>query len=160
MTLTLVLDGRAHEISVDEQEEGVFQVQVDGEPFEVSVEREDGFVTSTAAGRGFLIRREGRSLVVDGERGDVGVRHLAQARMGADGAKGGEVMPPMPGRIVEVLVEEGDAVEAGQGLVVLEAMKMQNEIDAPGASVVKEVLVEEGDAVEASDVLVVLEPKG
>lgn len=158
MTLTLVLDGRSFEIDVEATGEGTFQVQVDGEPFEVTVEDEDGSVVSQAGGRAFSIHRRGRSLVVDEERVDVGVRDLAQARMGEGGASGGEITPPMPGRIVEVLVEAGDDVEAGEGLVVLEAMKMQNEIDAPGASRVVEVRVSKGDAVEADDVLVVLEP--
>lgn len=158
MSLSLVIDGAPYEVELEETQDGTYQVRVDGEPFEVTVEHQDGHVASHAAGRAYTIQREGRSLIVDGDRVDVGVRHLAQARMGAGETAGGEITPPMPGQIVDVLVEEGDTVDAGDPLVVLEAMKMQNEITAPGDSTVEDVLVSVGDAVEATDVLLVLEP--
>ena len=63
----------------------------------------------------------------------------------------------MPGRIVKVLVTKGDVVDARQGLVVVEAMKMENELRAPRAGTVSEVLVSEGMSVEAGAVLVVIE---
>jgi pyruvate carboxylase subunit B len=158
VSLELVLDGELREVDLEATDEGTYQVRVDGEPFEVTVTDAGDGVEATAAGRTYRIKRRGRSLIVDDEPVDVGVQRLAQARIGASAAAGGEVTPPMPGQIVEVLVEEGDHVEAGEGLLVLEAMKMQNEIEAPGASTVTEVRVAEGDAVEASDVLVALEP--
>ncbi len=70
-------------------------------------------------------------------------------------ARGG-IVAPMPGRVVKVLVKAGDAVEARQGLVVVEAMKMENELRAPGAGTVTEVKVTEGASVEANAVLVVI----
>ena len=84
--------------------------------------------------------------------------HLA--RQGA--ARGGgrrreQVTAYMPGRVVSVLVAEGDAVRAGQGVIVLEAMKMQNEIQAEHDGVVKRVCVEPGQAVEGGDLLFELE---
>ena len=63
----------------------------------------------------------------------------------------------MPGRVVAVLVGEGEPVRAGQGVVVLEAMKMQNEIQAEHDGVVKRVCVEPGQAVEGGDLLFELE---
>ena len=63
----------------------------------------------------------------------------------------------MPGKIVKILVGEGDEVEQGQGLVVVEAMKMENEIKSPKAGVVKKVGVEEGETVESGALLVVVE---
>jgi len=62
----------------------------------------------------------------------------------------------MPGRVVRVLVAPGDAVEARQAVVVVEAMKMENELRAPRAGIVAEVRVAEGASVEANTVLVVL----
>jgi biotin carboxyl carrier protein len=62
----------------------------------------------------------------------------------------------MPGRVVKVLVAPGDAVAARQGLVVVEAMKMENELRAPRAGRVSEVRVHEGAPVEANTVLIVL----
>lgn len=64
------------------------------------------------------------------------------------------LVAPMPGLIVRVSVAPGDAVQAGQGLVVMEAMKMENELRAPAAGKVKNVLVEPGKAVEKGTVLV------
>jgi biotin carboxyl carrier protein len=75
------------------------------------------------------------------------------------GAGGGpeRVTAPMPGKIVKVLVAPGDAVAERQGLVVIEAMKMQNELRASRAGQVKDVLVAEGDLVESGRLLAVLE---
>jgi len=64
------------------------------------------------------------------------------------------LVAPMPGLIVRVNVSPGDAVQAGQGLVVMEAMKMENELRAPAAGTVKTVMVEPGKAVEKGTVLV------
>jgi biotin carboxyl carrier protein len=63
----------------------------------------------------------------------------------------------MPGRVVKLLVAPGTVVEARQGIVVVEAMKMENELRAPRAGVVREVRVAEGASVEAQAVLVVIE---
>jgi biotin carboxyl carrier protein len=66
------------------------------------------------------------------------------------------IVAPMPGRIVKVLVAVGDVVAAHQGLVVVEAMKMENELRAPRAGTVTEIRVKEGVAVDANAVLVVM----
>ena len=79
---------------------------------------------------------------------------------GAASAVAGAVKAPMPGLVVRVLVREGDRVEAGAGLVVVEAMKMENELKAAAAGVVRRVLVEPGASVEKGAVLVELEPSG
>ena len=84
--------------------------------------------------------------------------HLARQTIGAAG-RGGVLRTTayMPGRVVAVLVEEGAEVEAGQGVVVLEAMKMENEIQAERVGVVRRVLVEAGQSVEGGEVLFELE---
>ena len=63
----------------------------------------------------------------------------------------------MPGKIVKVLVKPGDAVEARQGVVIVEAMKMENELRSPKAGTVSEVRVAEGASVEAGAILVIVE---
>lgn len=65
---------------------------------------------------------------------------------------------PMPGLVTRVLAQEGETVEAGQPLVVMEAMKMENELRSPGAGVVKAVKVRPGEAVELGALLVVFDP--
>jgi biotin carboxyl carrier protein len=156
MNVTLVLDGEPHDVDVEADDEGTYSVQVGAEPFDVEIEDDGDHVVCTVDGVEHEILRRGRSLVVDGEPVDVGVRELAQASMGAGAGAGGEITPPMPGTIVEILAEEGETVSAGQDLLLLEAMKMQNEITAPGDATVEEILVEEDQAVEAEDVLIVL----
>ena len=64
---------------------------------------------------------------------------------------------PMPGKIIAVLVAEGDAVEKGQGLVIVEAMKMENEVRSPVTGAVREIKVKPGDTVEGGAVLLVVE---
>ena len=75
-------------------------------------------------------------------------------------AKSGEqrIVAPMPGRIVRILVKPGDDVTARQGLVVVEAMKMENELTSTAPGRVQEIAVEEGDSVEAGRLLVVVSP--
>lgn len=85
-------------------------------------------------------------------------KHLRGARQ-ASGEQGGraQIKAPMPGKVVRVLAEAGQAVEPGQGVVVVEAMKMQNELKSPKAGTVAEVRVEPGATVNAGDVLAVIE---
>ena len=66
------------------------------------------------------------------------------------------VVAPMPGKVVRVLVHEGDTVESGQGILVVEAMKMQNEIRSPKAGTVERLNVKEGQPVNAGEVLCVV----
>jgi biotin carboxyl carrier protein len=68
-----------------------------------------------------------------------------------------EVKSPMPGSILEILVNAGDKVEEDDELLILEAMKMENPICAPSSGTVKEIKVKEKDTVEADELLLVLE---
>jgi acetyl/propionyl-CoA carboxylase alpha subunit len=100
------------------------------------------------------------TLWVDGFRFDgdaLDERTRAIRDITADSSKSSgpaSLIAPMPGLIVRVNVAPGDAVQAGQGLVVMEAMKMENELRAPAAGTVKTVMVEPGKAVEKGTVLV------
>jgi acetyl-CoA/propionyl-CoA carboxylase, biotin carboxylase, biotin carboxyl carrier protein len=92
------------------------------------------------------------------QRASTGGR-VSKPRLAAAGAAGGDgtVSAPMQGTIVKVLVALGDTVEPGQALLVLEAMKMENHINAEGGGTVKEVRVAAGDTVGTGDVLIVIE---
>jgi biotin carboxyl carrier protein len=111
-------------------------------------------------------KREGRgryTLWIDGYRFDVealdertrAIRDLSAATAGPSGPA--PIKAPMPGLIVRVNVKPGDVVEAGQGVVVMEAMKMENELRATAAGTVKSVEVQPGAAVEKGALLVALE---
>jgi len=83
------------------------------------------------------------------------MRHSAGAGEAAGGAA--EIKTAMPGKVVRVLVEAGAAIEKGDGVLIVEAMKMQNEMKAPKDGTVKEIRVSEGATVNAGDVLAVIE---
>lgn len=111
-------------------------------------------------------RRQGRgtyTLWVDGYRFETealdertrAIRDLSAARAGPTGPA--PILAPMPGLIVRVSVKVGDKVEAGQGIVVMEAMKMENELRATAAGTVRSVEVSPGTAVEKGALLVALE---
>jgi biotin carboxyl carrier protein len=99
-----------------------------------------------------LVGLEGRTISVT-----VNGRRSAHAEGGAHGHGQVSIAAPMPGRVVRVLVEPGDEVSARQGVVVVEAMKMENELRAPRAGRVKEVSAAAGMSVEAGRILAVIE---
>ena len=123
-------------------EERTIPVEVDGKRFAVRV-----WLPETPAA--------GDTVAGGGRRGG----KVSKPRPAAGGGAGGDgtVSSPMQGTIVKVLVAQGDAVEPGQALLVLEAMKMENHINAEGGGTVKEVRVAAGDTVGTGDVLIVIE---
>ena len=82
----------------------------------------------------------------------------ASARRRTRGLAAAEITAPMPGKVLKVLVRDGDLVEAGQALVVIEAMKMETTLAAESAALVKHVRVEEGQTVDHGAVLIELSP--
>jgi biotin carboxyl carrier protein len=144
---------------------GGLEVKVDDHPLEVDFAR---------VGSQFSVRVDGKvvDLTTEGAPPDLGavarghrafVRVESERMRSADRSKkapsaGGDrvVKSPMPGRVVKVLVAKGDSVTVGQGLVVLEAMKMENEVRARAAGTVAEVHVASGAAVEGNAKLVTL----
>jgi biotin carboxyl carrier protein len=120
---------RSYEISISEHpESGFLAVHVDGRPVTVSL----------GAGRGAFSPR-------------------ARGAIGAAGKGPQRVAAPMPGKVVKLLVKPGDSVAPQQGLVVVEAMKMENELRSPKAGTVIEVCATEGASVDAGAVLVIVE---
>jgi biotin carboxyl carrier protein len=148
-----------------------WQILVDGHPIEIDprrleavIEVEPGVYSVLLEGRSFEVRavpgRNGLSVEAGGRRLPVEVRDPRNASRQSRAAFGSgrqNISAPMPGKVVRLLVREGDAVDVGQGLVVVEAMKMQNEMKASRAGRVTEVRVRDGDTVGAGDTLVVLE---
>lgn len=146
---------------------GTLSVTVDGNPVEVDYQDVDalGQVLVLSDGKSFGASIEGgaNALVVTiaGHAYDVAIEdereRAANAAERAASKGGGLVKSVMPGVVVELLVDAGQTVEAGQPLLILEAMKMQNEIDAPAAGVVREVHVAKGEAVGGGAKLVTIE---
>jgi len=108
-----------------------------------------------------VVEREGVARVdVGGERYDIRIeeqtRYIIRTRGGKSSAGGQVLKAPMPGKVVHVDVAVGQAVQPGDALIVLEAMKMENEFRATTAGQVAEVRVQVGQAVNPGDVLVVI----
>ena len=134
----------------------------DDEPIEVEVTRPGSGMTLLVGGHsydvGVIDDEDGFEVDVRGFPHSVGVIDpRRKALRTAGGAGGGIVKTQMPGRIVRLLVEEGTEVAKGEPMLVVEAMKMENEIKAPRDGVVKRFAVAPGDLVEAKAVLVELE---
>ena len=124
------------------------KVIVDGQEFEVEVEVENGKWLATVGGRTFEIEIPDSGPVVKKRR-----------TAGGKKKKSGTVSANIPGKIVTIEVSEGQEVTEGQVILILEAMKMQNEIQAPVNGKVVSVNCEEGQSIEANVPLVVIEPK-
>ena len=171
MTFEVDVNGRNRVVSVERAGAGRYRVVVDGRPHDVDAARVGSFGLSLLLDGGSGVSREvevapaggpGEMLVrIDGRIVAATVNGRRTGRGAADGgtlARGVQsVVAPMPGRVVRVLVAAGDAVTARQPVVVVEAMKMENELRSPKAGRVKDVEVAEGASVEAGRVLIVIE---
>ena len=135
------VDGRQYELEVSEPEPGIFLFKHEGKIIEASVA--DGHVR--IGGNEFDVR------LIDPKR----LRGGGDDHDHADGIA--EIKTAMPGKVVRVLVEAGTEVEKGDGVIVVEAMKMQNELKAPKTGVVKELRAREGATVGAGDILATIE---
>jgi biotin carboxyl carrier protein len=165
MKYAVLLDGRAIEVEIDGDRVSVGgrsheaslgaiagtplrQLLLDGEPSTLSI-------TPLGAGRWALAQGGER---VELEVLDERAHHIRRLTTGGDQRRVAPVLKaPMPGLVVRVQVQPADQVAAGAGLVVLEAMKMENELTAQAAGLVKAVRVAPGEAVEKGQVLVEFE---
>jgi biotin carboxyl carrier protein len=159
------VNGRVREVELVERL-GELVVRLDGKRIEVSYEEVDpyGQVILMHNGESFALSIEGdgqtTAITLAGHRYDCALEDEREraanlaARAAAKG--GGPVKAVMPGVVLELLVAPGDTVVEGQPLLILEAMKMQNEIGAPGPGFVAAVHVERGQAVGAGDKLLTL----
>jgi biotin carboxyl carrier protein len=139
----VTLGERTYQVDVGSPRAGLRSLRIDGGQYEVAVQRqgEGVYRVSTAHGAGQVE-------VVDP------LTYLAsQSRGGTGGKRSQRVTAYMPGRVVTLLVQEGEEVSAGQGVLILEAMKMENEIRAEQGGTVSRFLVQPGQAVETGDPL-------
>ena len=167
MTLQLEIDGHIRRVEISKSDAGTFTASIEnGEPFEVAAHLlRPGVLSLHIAGKAYRCvleeSPEGTAIHVAGKRMPYRVddpRSLKSRRSRHAGTEGPRpITAPMPGRVVRVLVAAGDTVEAHQGVVVIEAMKMQNELKSPKAGKVSQLRVEPGGAVAAGDVLAIIE---
>lgn len=147
-SVTAKINGNEHELEVSEPERGIYLFKRNGKIYEARVGKP---------------KRPGDPVEVKigGQEMSVKIfdpRKLRGSGSNHDNADGlAAVKTAMPGKVVRLLAAAGDAVEKGQGVVVVEAMKMQNELKSPKDGVVKEIRVAEGQTVAAGDILAVIE---
>jgi biotin carboxyl carrier protein len=141
----VTLDGRPVAVDAVEIAPNTISILLDGQSFEISVTPSpDGKLKLQTGTREFTAE------IID-PRAWSGRRH---AHVEAEGRQ--QIVAPMPGKVVRLLVKAGDHVEASQALLVVEAMKMQNEIRSPKSGTVERVLAREGQPVNAGEVLCVV----
>ncbi len=164
MTYDVTIEGKHYRLELN-RPEGHWECRLDGRVIEIDA---------------ILARRDVLSIIIDGKAYEVkrertatdmhlwvgSVRYAAEvrdprslrSRASTDGGKGPrKLIAPMPGKVVRLLVKENAEVDAGQGLLVVEAMKMQNEIKSPKKGVLRKMIAIEGASVSAGDVLAVVE---
>lgn len=142
------IDGRNYELEVSEPEPNVFLFKHEGEIFEIFVspnEKLNEPFQVNLANQQFEIK------IFDPKR----LRGSVAASGEVEGTA--EIKTAMPGKVVRVLLEEGAEVQTGDGIIVVEAMKMQNEMKSPKDGIIKEIRFPEGATVNAGDVLAVIE---
>lgn len=137
-----------HEFVVDGKKTGRtnYSLIVDNRSFEIEVDNTGDEYRVLVDGRSYHIH------LVDERRVRVGGNQAGAQMQGRQ-----NVSVPMPGKVIAILVAEGDQVEKGQGLIIVEAMKMENEVHSPIAGEVKEIKVKTGETVEGGVVLLVVE---
>lgn len=142
-TYRVTIDGKPHTVDFRETGRDFASLLLDGRSFEAGLERKEG---------GFIVHLPVDNIEVALQEA---ARGSASAHKKATGPA--RVTAPMPGKVVRVLIEAGQDVVAGAGLIVMEAMKMENELRAPRDGRVQSVAAREGLAVETGALLVVIE---
>ena len=165
MVYDVAIDGRRYRLELERAEEG-WRCRLDGRDIQMDavLARRD-VLSVLIGGKAYEIKRE--HTATDMHLWVGSVRYLAELhdprslrgrRGGATDEKGPrKLLAPMPGKVVRVLIGEGQPVEAGQSILVVEAMKMQNEIKSPKKGTVQKIVAAEGANVNAGDVLAIVE---
>jgi biotin carboxyl carrier protein len=171
MTFDIEINGRLRTISIERTTAGGYRALVDGQPRVIDGVRVGSFGLSLlfdgsdGASRNVQVApgsERGELLIgVDGQSVSAVLNGRRTGRAAADGGADADgeqtIVAPMPGRIVRLLVARGDEVAARQPIIVVEAMKMENELRSPKTGRVKEIAVGAGESVEAGRVLAVIE---
>lgn len=138
------INGNEYSVSVEEAENNMLNVNVNGTDYQV--EAEDIVVKKAPAAR-----PRPKAIM----QADAPVAAGSNANVDAGGAEK-PIKTPLPGVVLDVFVKEGEAVKAGQKILLLEAMKMENNIEADKDGVVKSIKVKKGDSVQEGDVLMLI----
>jgi biotin carboxyl carrier protein len=141
----VTLDGQVWDVDARLTAQGISSLIVGGVSYVADVVDDAGACIVDVGGESYTVQVEEQT------------RYIIRTRGGAGGAGAGQTLKaPLPGKVTHVAVQAGQTVTPGQPLVVIEAMKMENELKASAGGIVREVRVTAGQAVNAGDVLVVI----
>ena len=167
MSYVATIDEREVTISVEDLGGSNYKVAIDGVEHVVDAQLIAGTLWSVLYGNGSFevdvtrLPAEEFEVLIQGDCHKftlMNEQRRAMIRAGGKGSAGKAMLTsPMPGKVVKLLVGEGQEVEAGQGVIVVEAMKMENELKSAVAGKVKEIFVEEGEVVESGAKLLLVE---
>lgn len=142
------IDGRKYELEASEPEPNIFLLKNQGKIYEIFVSPREN------SNEPFQVKVKNSEFKIN----LIDPKRLRSAGSGVEHGEGlAEIKTTMPGKVVRVLAEQGAEIKAGEGVIVVEAMKMQNEIKSPKDGVVTEIRFAEGATVNAGDVLAVIE---
>jgi biotin carboxyl carrier protein len=150
----MTLDGKSYDIDARRMPSQIVSVLMDNKSYDVDLER-IAKRSDTLDGR-IHVRVRGRVLrfeILDERR--LKMKEAQGVRFDVGGVV--SIDSPMPGKVIKILAKEGDEVKEGQGIIVVEAMKMENELKTRKAGKVREIRVREGEAVEAGAKLALIE---
>jgi biotin carboxyl carrier protein len=141
----VTLDDQVWDVDARLTAQGIASLLIDGVSHVADVDDDGGACIVEIGGETYSIQVEEQT------------RYIIRTRAGAGGAGSGHtIKAPLPGKVTHVAVRAGDVVAPGQAVVVIEAMKMENELRATASGTVRDVRVSAGQAVNAGDVLVII----
>ena len=141
-TMQVSLNGKTYEVSIDFISKDEFLMKINGRIFDTVVATNSNSYTVCLNGKDIHIMKKSALQLLEGKNASIQKK---------------EVKTSMPGRIVKLLLREGEEVKEGQTVLILEAMKMQNEIKSPQSGKIAYVRPKAGDSVEANSLLFVIE---
>jgi biotin carboxyl carrier protein len=168
MHYVALIQGEERQVEVTEISPGNYRVEIDGRSFDVDAAiLSESHSSLLMGGACYDVQFDGsgadRQVLVDGKVHSVEVLDLRTVRLRKAQASAAshdgpaEISSPMPGKVVDILVKEGESVKAGQGLIIVEAMKMENELKSPKDGVVGSIKAVPGAAVDGGAVLCTVE---
>lgn len=170
MAVEINIDGRTAQVTELKRSGNLLTIQVDDEVYEIdALKVGEGIYSMLFRGKSYNLEMidngSPRHYTVNSfhnsyqvEIIDAQTRYLQSRSKGNSADTGNTIISPMPGKVVRIPIKVGEAVEAGQTLIIVSAMKMESEFKARVAGTVKSIHAAEGDTIDANKVLVVLEP--
>ena len=148
--VTLTIDGKEYIIDIVMAENGICSIIHNGKSYNAELKKQEG-------GKKYTVNTHFHSFPIDIV--DLQAKYLKNRKKDENDELQERIFSPMPGKVVKIFVKEGDVVEAGQSVIVIEAMKMQSEYKVKKDCVIKSLMVKEGETINGDQTLILLEDK-